>query len=299
MPTEAVKSPQNRRVPNWRRFFPDADHRWAMGMRRGDAAAFLRPSEFAADVLAERAGWLAADPQAYAALTRDAEAGLAETVELARTLGTEIDATLSPWEQLLNLGRVWEADVVWLVADDVGTYRVAGGIVCFPSSWDLQEKLGRTLSETHRPVPELNVALDRKIETFLGRLVPGEAWLRENAGFSRSPGRNQHPSRPRQQLDATVTRDEVWVRLEHQLFLKLPLSQSLLFGICVEVVPLGQVLSSPQAAVDLARMLSTISEEAAEYKGLTTARDVLGSFCRQQAEAEFIPETSIQPMETP
>jgi hypothetical protein len=215
---------------------------------------------------------------------------LVETIELARTLGVEIDSTLSSWEQLLSLGRVWEADIVWLVADDAGAYRVAGGVVCFPSSWALQDKLGRTLSETHRPVPGLNVALDRQIETFLDRLVPGEVWLRENAGYSRSPERNQHSNRPRRPLDAAVSSDEVWVRLEHQMLLKLPLSNSLLFGIRVEVVPLRQVLDSPQAAAGLTRLLVTIPPEAAEYKGITTARGAIVSLIQQP---------TIQPQEKP
>jgi hypothetical protein len=255
-----------------------------MGLRRGNAAEFLAPSEDAEHVRAERSRWLKDDPLKYALLAPVAEASLNETVDLARSLGVEIDAASEPWEQLLSLGRVWETDFVWLVADEADIYRVAGGIVCFPSSWDLRAKLGSTLSETHRPVPGLNAALDRQIETFLNRLVPNEAWLRENAGFSRSPERNQHPDRPRRPLDATVCLDEVWVRLEHQLLLKLPVTGSLLFGIRVDVVPLRQVLDSPQAAADLARLLSTISQDAAEYKGLTTARETILSFCRQKTE---------------
>ncbi len=281
MLTETVNPLKNHSVPDWRRFFSGTDHRWAMGLRRGDLTGFLSPSEFAADLFAERARWLADDPQAYAALTPAAEPSLAETIELARTLGVEIDSTLSSWEQLLSLGRFWDTDVVWLVADEVGMYRVAWGVVCVPSAWALQDKLGRTLSETHRHVPGLNTALDRQIETFLQKLVPGEAWLRENVGYSRSSERNQHPNRPRRPLDAAVSSDEVWVRLEHQMLLKLPLSNSLLFGIRVEVVPLRRVLDSPQAAADLTRLLVTIPPEAAEYKGITTARGAIVSLIQQ------------------
>jgi hypothetical protein len=278
------------RPPEWRRFFPDADHRWAMGLRRGEISAFLAPTESTSAVRAERARWLAADPRAYAALTSAAEPGLAESVELAREFGVTIAPGLSPWEQLLGLGRSWEADMLWLVADDTGTYRVSGGVVCFPSSWALQDKLGCTLSETHRPVPGLNAALDRQIETFLKRLVPGEAWLRENAGFSRSAERNQHPDRPRPPLKASVCLDDVWVRLEHQLLMKMPVSRSLLFGIRVEVVPLRQVLDSPPAAADLRRLLATMSPEAADYKGLAAAREAIGSLIQQP---------TIQPPEMP
>ena len=269
-----------------------------MGLRRGDAAEFLAPGESATAVQAERARWLATDPHVYAALTPEAEPCLAETVRLARTWGVMIDTTLLPWEQLLSLGRTWEADVLWLVADEAGTHRVAGGVACFPSSWAIRDKLGRTLSETHRPVPGLNAALDRQIETFLGKLVPGEAWLRENAGYSRSPDRNQHPDRPHQPLDETVSLDEVWIRLEHQMLVKLPLSRSLLFGIRVEVVPLRQALESPQVAADLSRLLMTMSPGAAGYKGLTAARDAIVSHT-QRTQVELLSEPTIQPSEAP
>ena len=152
-------------------------------------------------------------------------------------------------------------------------------------------------SQTHRPVPGLNAALDRQIETFLSKLVPGKAWLRENAGYSGSPDRNQHPDRAHQPLDGTVSLDEVWVRLEYQMLMKLPLSRSLLFGIRVEVVPLRQVLESPQAAADLSRLLTTMSPAAVGYKGLTEARDAIVSHS-QRTKVGLLSEPTIQPEET-
>lgn len=280
-PTTDSAATDPRHPPDWLRFFPDADHRWTMGLRRGDAAAFLAPGALAAEVLAERTDCLATDPELYAALTPAAEPGLRETLTLLRSCGVTQDCGGSPWDQLLTLGRGCEPDLVWLVEDGAGEHRVAGGVVCFPSSWGLRDKLGRTLSETHQPVPGLNAALDRAIETFLHKLVPGEAWLRENAGYSRSRERNQHPHRSLPRLDASVTVDDVCLRLEQQLLLKLPASRTLLFGIRVEVVPLGPVLAIPQVATRVARLLRTISPEAAGYKGLTEARDVILAHLRR------------------
>ncbi|MBL8819824.1 MAG: DUF3445 domain-containing protein [Planctomyces sp.] len=281
--------------PDWRRFFPDADHRWAMGLRRGEAGVFLAPTESSASVCAERNHWLSTEPRTYAVLTKEAEPALAETVTFARSLGFAVrpeqsprdrsSREESPFDQLLSLGRVWESDFVWLVADKAGTRRVAGGVVCFPSHWDLSEKVGRTLSETHSVVPGLNAALDRQIETFLDKIVPGDAWLRENAGFSRSPEFNQHIKRPRTRLDVSVTVDEVWIRLEHQMLLKLPLTHSILFGIRVQVVPLRQVLNTPYAATAMTRLLSTISPEAADYKGLSDARETIRNISSQATPA--------------
>jgi hypothetical protein len=271
---------------DWCRIFPDADHRWVMGLRQGDAAAFLAPRDATGRVCAERDRWLTEDPKSYAALTPGAEPALADTVALARTLGAAIEPSLAPREQLLALGRIWEADFVWMHPDADGAHRLTGGVVCFPSSWALGDKLGRTMSETHRPVPGLNAALDRAIETFFAKMIPGVAWTRENANYSRTPDLNQHPARPRRELDATVTAEEFWIRLEHQLLLKFSISGSILFAIHVEVIPLHELLQSPEGAAGLARLLDTLPAPAAEYKSVTQARGVIVPLLRSVQAAE-------------
>lgn len=262
-------------TPDWLRVFPDADHRWVMGLRHGDAATFFAAHDTSGAVLAERARWLADDPHTYAALTPAAEPALAETIALAQSFGVTIDPADSPWTQLLAFGRAVEFDVSWLHADESGDHRLTGGVVCFPSSWALRDKLGKTMSETHAPVPGLNAMLDKRIEMFFAKMVPGVAWVRENANYSRVPALNQHPTQPRPALDASVTADDFWVRLEHQLLLKLPVSGSLLFAIRVETVPLSHLLQLPEAAARLARLLETMHADAAEYKSVIDARNAI------------------------
>ena len=270
-----------RHEPDWTRIFPDADHRWLMGLRPADPAAFLAPRDDSGAVRAERARWLLTDPEKYAALSPGAEGALRDTVALARSLGQTMGDASAPFEQVLALGRTWDFDFVWMHPDDVGSHRLVGGAVCFPSSWALRDKLGCTMSETHRPVPGLNDALDRQIETFFGKMAPGAAWQRENANFSRVPDLNQHPSLPRPRLDATTPVDEFWIRLEHQLLLKLAPSGSILFAIRVEVAPLAKLKEHPQGAVRLARLLETMSIEAARYKDVLDARASLVGWLRE------------------
>jgi len=253
-----------------------------MGLRRGDADEFLLPQRDAAATLAERAHWLAADPGTYAALLPEAEPALRETVALALSLGAYIDVSQPTFDQLLSLGRCWDFDFVWMHPDASGTHRVVGGVVCFPSSWALCEKLGQTMSETHRPVPGLNQVLDQSIESFFAKMVPGVAWQRENLSFSRVPDLNQHPSRPRPRLDGTITLHEVWIRLEHQLLLKLGNSGSILFAIRVEVVPLMRLMDQPESAARLSRLLETMPLEAAHYKHVAEARGMLIAWLRSR-----------------
>ena len=273
MPSDSSKPADPGGHIEWNRFIPGGDHRWIMGLRRGDVATFLAPTQSAHAVRAERTGFLSSEPNKYAALTTAAEPALLESIDLANSLGAEIKQSGSLLDRMLALGRSWEPDFIFLVPDKAGVPRIEGGVVCFPSHWSLTDKLGGTIDDTHGPVPGLNAALGRQIATFLNKLVAGDAWCRENAGFSLSPERNQHPDKPKQTMGMATSCNEVWVRLEHQMLHKLPRSGAVLFFIRVEVVPLVLALESPSITENLKRLLRTMSPEAAAYKGLALARD--------------------------
>lgn len=260
----------------WTRLFPELDHRWTMGLRPVDSSAtFFADQDASGATRAERERWLASDPQAYAALWPEAEESLQETIAWARHLGTDVPAAASPWDQLLALGRAWEPDFVWMQPDADADYRLIGGVVCFPSSWALKDKVGRPIRDVHAPVPGLNDALGRQIDTFLAKLAPEQPWRRENWSLRRDAERNHHPSIARPRLDETIQADEVWLRVEHQLLVKLPRCGSVLFGIRIELVPLAEVLADPVTTQRLARNLATMSPEAAGYKDLLAARPAL------------------------
>ena len=100
-------------------------------------------------------------------------------------------STLTPQprqrEQLLTLGRAWEPDFVWMHPGPGDQYRLVGGVVCFPSSWAIRDKLDRTMAEIHAPAPDLNATLARPIDAFMSRQRPGEVWVRENVNFAARP----------------------------------------------------------------------------------------------------------------
>jgi len=266
---------------DWTRLFPDSDHRWIMGLGQRDSLRELFADSDATGLArAERARWLAEDPEKYAALLPEAEPALRETVALARSQGAKIEEGQTAFETLLGLGRGWESDFVWMHPSAAGRHQVIGGVICFPSSWALEEKLGRPMREVHDPVPGLNDALDRQIETFLRKQEPEVAWTRDNWSLSRDSELNHHPSRTFRLLDASITADEVWLRLEHQLLLKLPQSGSILFGIRMAIVPLRVVVADRQAAARFTRILSTLSPAAAAYKNLASALPTLLALLR-------------------
>ena len=68
-----------------------------------------------------------------------------------------------------------------------------------------------------------------------------------------------------------MTLDEVWLRVEHQAFVRLT-GDGVLFGIRISMHPPMQILQIPEARRGLHRALRTMPEDVAAYKGIAPAR---------------------------
>lgn len=260
----------------------DRDFGLQMRFARGDVTDFFKPGEFHSSVLAERRKWIASDPEVHVALMPQGIRLLDETLELAASLGSlpesktaESFAGLEPLDRCRLLGVLWEADFLLMKPDEEGVFRLYGGCLCFPSHWDLREKLGRPMADIHAPVPGLNETLGRQIDGFLQRIKPGISWERANWGLSRSSERNLHPSRKLPRLDASVTLDEVWFRLEEQSLVALPKSGGILFAIRLVIRPMREIKADPDTRQGMIRALRTMPEPMARYKGIAPARERL------------------------
>jgi len=257
--------------------FPDVDYQFQMRMRRMTVREYFKRSENADAVLAERERWLRTEPLRYAAYLPEARESVEEAfghlrdLDLIPPLDGQSDSE-SPERILREFGHRLEPDVVFLRPDAARDFRMVAACVCFPSSWNLEEKIGRPLAEIHGPVPTLNAELGGSISKFLHRMAPGVAWCRENWGLSASAELNHHPSRGLPRLESTVKLAGVWLRVERQALVALQKSGGILFAIRVEVFPLANVIADQSARLGMRRALETMSEDVAGYKGLTAAR---------------------------
>jgi len=267
---------------DWSELFPDQDYRFSMGLRQGDPAKFFSPTAEYSEAIAERRQWLAEGAEHYAAVFDAGIPLLSEARVLAQQWQTlpeflppQSNAPASGWDDLLALGRNWETDFLLLKVEGQEQPKLVGGCVCFPSSWNLAEKLGQPISFIHEPVPGLNNSMGRSISTFLNKLRPDIAWLRANWGLAAVGERNMHPSRGLPRLRGPLTLDEVWLRIEDQALVGLPENNGVLFGIRLTTHPLREVIKNPIAKQGLSRALRTMPDAMIEYKGLSAARESL------------------------
>ena len=253
-------------APAIERLLKDGAFEFQMGMRRGTDAFFQNDPGNCA-VLEERRGWLAREPDLYAACEPAGRPALAEALAFARAVNPGIAA-----DSLLSLGAAWEPDFLLLRRNDAGEFRLVVGCVCFPSHWALREKMGQPLAAIHAPVPTLNATLGAKIAAFLANLREGTVWERWNWGLAATAELNDHPARRLPRLTAAATPGSCWFRSEHQAFRLLPETGAVLFAIRIGLTPLTEIAAHPPLALRLAGALRSMPEEIAAYKGVATAR---------------------------
>lgn len=252
--------------------FPAGDYRFHLGLQKAEPAEFFAPWDPTGLIVAERRRWLAQDALRYARIEPGSE-GLVEETRLLAT-GWAIPC-MEATDSLLGLGGALEPDLLWLARDESGTYRLRGGVMCFPTGWALEEKLGHAIDFIHGPVPGLNQSLGLQISQFLARLKPGTACRRHNWGLAATPELNLHPSRGHPQPAPPLNPAQLWLRVEHQILYALPAGHGLLFGIRIEIIDLEQVKNEPVVAQGLSRALISMPKAMAVYKGLDKIRDEL------------------------
>ncbi|MFZ4767969.1 MAG: heme-dependent oxidative N-demethylase subunit alpha family protein [Roseimicrobium sp.] len=261
----------------------DGKFRFELGLRQGDDKFFQSSQDHKA-ILAARARVLAENPTRHLALLDEGVELLHETRNFAhKATGTLCNEQATPLAQCLELGKQWEPDFLLLKPAADGDYHLLGGCVCFPSSWDLHEKMGRSVTTIHAQVPTLNENLARPIHTFLQRIKPGTVWERWNWGMAADDAWNHHPTLARPRLHAGSTLADSWLRIEHQAFRALDVCGGLLFAIRVVVTPLTEIAQDASAAVRLAELLETMPDEIADYKGLRSCRNAIAQQLREAA----------------
>jgi hypothetical protein len=257
-------------VSELERLFPDEDFRLHLTLRRGTPGDFLGSRDATGSVLAERRKWLDSHRGRYARLEPAGETPWWELGERVAEWGLASVPTSGRANPAV-LGGLLEPDLVVLTRDEAGVWRLRGGALCFPTSWSLEEKLGRGLEEIHRPVPVLNAALGPSINQVLGRLSSETTIERWNWGLAATDELNLHPARGLPAPAPPVNLASLWLRLEHQALIALPRSGGVVFGIRISLHRLDGFVGTTVGR-GLGRALRSMPLAMAEYKRVEAVR---------------------------
>jgi hypothetical protein len=188
--------------------------------------------------------------------------------------------------EMLDRNRPRLEAAALLVPDDLvvlvrsgGAWRMAAGVVCFPSHWSPVEKLGLPVAAIHGPVPHYAGELGDRVDRFLDRLSPDRPVWRRNWTVHASP--ELHAPHP-VVSPVPVAYQDHWLRSERQVLMALPRSASILFTIRTEQVPMTTVSEQPPMANRLAAALRSTPPELAAYRFGTLDVDGLAAWLERK-----------------
>jgi dimethylamine monooxygenase subunit A len=159
-----------------------------------------------------------------------------------------VTLALDAAQPLLTLGRLVQEDLC-LMERAGDEYALAGGILCFPASWTLKQKLGRPLTGIHDPVPIYDADIAKRVARLFDAIRPDQPLWRMNYltydDFVLHQPRVEGEKRPR-------PRDHVFVRSERQCLLRLPRTGAVVFTIHTYVVDAATLTEADLAALHAA-----------------------------------------------
>ena len=165
-------------------------------------------------------------------------------------------------------GQLIPDDLCLMVRHPDG-WRLDGASLCFPSIWQLSEKLGRPMIAVHSNVPHYAHELASKVDRFFDGLRPNRPVARRN--LSVKPYSLLHlpmakSSQPVGSLVPNGLGQPFWLRSELQTVRRLPQSGAILFTIKLQLAPAQVLLHRPDIARRLAAMYRSWDAPTRTYK---------------------------------
>lgn len=176
---------------------------------------------------------------------------------------------------LVTASRLVADDLVLMRKTEAG-WQLACGCVCFPSVWNMRQKIGKIMSDVHAPVPGFSEGTRKAkiIERMFDHMQIGITVERRN--WSIHAVDDLHL--PYQKEGDFVEIDDlarIFLRGEVQTLTKLNSGSDILFTIGVYVDPLEAIGRTPSVIADLNAQLMALNAEQLNYKGLRAVRDRL------------------------
>lgn len=229
--------------------------------------------------------WLAPDTEAHVLdqkrsvmrAHRDKVVGLrdgseAAALELAAAVHAVAGPGVGEWPSALEAAASTVSDdFCILIKDDGGEWRLEAASVTAPTFWRLADTIGQPLGGLHAPVPGANPGLVGRIHRMFDGIQPGTVLERFNWNVQPGPERftpSQTAFKAKADgMPAQGALDALWLRVERQTILKLPVSGAMVFTIRVAIDPLRAVVADAVHRAAFQAAWDGIDPALRDYKG--------------------------------
>lgn len=147
---------------------------------------------------------------------------------------------------LLTLGRLLQEDFCLLQPGPEGSHLLTGAVLCFPASWTLSQKIGRSLLGIHIPVESYDGNIAARVQRLFDAIRPEQPLWRGNALDYADPALYQ--PRLEGETRPAGAGDKAYIRSERQCLLRLPQSRAVVFSIHTYLVHRTTLSAEAEAA---------------------------------------------------
>lgn len=151
-----------------------------------------------------------------------------------------VEVTLDRRDPLGTAGRLVQEDLC-LLEKRGAEHVLTGAVLCFPSSWRLEEKFLRPLVAIHEPVGAYDADIAKRVQRLFDGIRPGRPLWRFNALRYRDPVLFQ----PRMRQAPDEPGPAPYLRSERQCLLRLPETRAVVFSIHVYVLARAGLSAAP------------------------------------------------------
>lgn len=248
------------------------EFRHRVGTRPLDLQQWLPSDSETIPTIAMKAGLLHKRRREVVAFLQGGEEVAQEAAELvAASVGSII--RFRGVDALVEAALLVADDLIVMKRTSEGRQVVVAGVVCSPSRWKIETKLGQDMMAVHAPVARYAEHVGGAVDTTMNRLRADQPMIRSNWTIEDHCALFQ-PIAPSTPLVSDPSM--LWVRMERQTLRFLPITGGSLFTIRTYQQPIAQyVARGKETAQTLHSLIKRLPDDVAKYKSLGHYRSQL------------------------
>lgn len=171
----------------------------------------------------------------------------------------QVEISLGQDHPLIEAGRLTQHDLC-IMEEDGDEHVLSAACLCFPSSWSLDEKIGKPLIKIHEPVPSYDDQIAKRVQRLFDAIRVGQPMYRVNTLIYSDP--NLHQPRTMSARRKVSKVSKLWLRSEFQSLIRLPITKAVIFCIHNTIVPVESLTNQQQEQLKFEDLMSAYGVES-------------------------------------
>ena len=164
-----------------------------------------------------------------------------------------VEVILGEDHPLIEAGRLTQHDLC-IMEEDGPEHKLSAACLCFPSSWSLDEKIGRQLIKIHEPVPSYDAQIAKRVQRLFDAIRVNNPMFRVNSLIYSDP--NLHQPRTMSARRKVSNASKLWLRSEFQTLIRMPISKAVIFCIHNSIVPMESLNKVQREQLNVDELMS-------------------------------------------